>query len=188
MGASYTIATAISATVVGFGYWWWRQGLAFFDLPGHWLLVEHSLGVGMFIAIALSQLIFLVTDDEHTSIPLVIYFLLVNPSLLLIGTWAAWKIADSALWRLLFLLQAFQTIAVYALAMFVPRPQLIIQSMPILAFVVQISAAVGDRLARRRRDWPHWLGVFLHLGVYSAVIGQQIWNLFNIHFALNLNG
>src|SRR5690348_4127435 len=42
-GAVFTITIAIDVTLVMLGFAWRRRGYAFFDMPGHWLLLTHSL-------------------------------------------------------------------------------------------------------------------------------------------------
>jgi hypothetical protein len=39
-GILYSILAAVAVTIVGYGIAWRRQGIHFFDQPGHWLMVE----------------------------------------------------------------------------------------------------------------------------------------------------
>jgi hypothetical protein len=43
-GTLHTLLSAAALTILGYGIAWYRRGMRFFDQPGHWLLVDISLG------------------------------------------------------------------------------------------------------------------------------------------------
>jgi hypothetical protein len=95
-----------------------------------------------------------------------------------LNLWAVWKIADSLAWRLLFVWMTCQMPLFFVLSILGMNTLAIltIRLSPWAGFILLSMAAVGDRRARRPRDWPHWLGVFLQFGMNLAMIGKQLWS------------
>ena len=160
-GAMYTISTAISVTLVMFGFVWRRRGYAFFNLPGHWMLLMHTTGIGFFLALAIAM-------DAGNSLapaPLIVYSFGVQLVLFGLNLFAAWKISDSLDWRAYFLVQAFMLVLGFFFRFLLIQYEALYLAfyMPLLFLLI---AAIGDRVRRRVRDWPHWVGVALPFAVF----------------------
>jgi hypothetical protein len=160
-GAMYTISTAISLTLVAFGFAWRRRGYAFFSLPGHWMLLAHATGIVFFLALAIAAF----TDNTLGTAALVVYSLGIQLVLFGLNLFAAWKISDSLGWRLYFLTHSFMLVLGFLLRFLLIRYEALYLTfyLPLLFLLI---AAIGDRLRRRVRDWPHWVGVALPFGVF----------------------
>jgi hypothetical protein len=164
-GAMYTIATAISVTLVMFGFAWRRRGYAFFSLPGHWMLLMHTTGLGFLLALAITILL----GNGHAAAPMIVYSLGVQLILFGLNLFAAWKISDSLGWRVYFLVHSFVLVSGFFLRFAIIRYQAmyLVFYMPLLFLLI---AAIGDWVRRRVRDWPHWVGVALPFAVFVASI------------------
>jgi hypothetical protein len=167
-GVIYTIVTGLSVTLVAFGFWWRHKGQMFFHLPGHWLLLEQSLGVCVFAAAAMSVAVRMVGGDAFYELPMLAYVILANIANIVLSFWAAWKIADSLSWRLWFVGYGCQVPAIFIQAMLGGPLTYLIAAIPAGLFLLLMVAAISDWAAHRTRDWPHWLGVVLQLILFSA--------------------
>jgi hypothetical protein len=160
-GAMYTVSTATSVTLVMFGFAWRRRGYAFFSLPGHWMLLMHTTGIGFILAVAIAVF----AGDNLASAPLIVYSVGVQLILFGLNLFAAWKISDSLGWRAYFLVQSFMLVSSFFFRFLLVRHEalyLVFYS-PLLFLLI---AAIGDRVRRRVRDWPHWVGVALPFAVF----------------------
>jgi hypothetical protein len=160
-GAMYTISTAISLTLVAFGFAWRRRGYAFFSLPGHWILLAETTGIGFFLALAIAIL----ASDTLATAPLIVYSLGIQLVLFGLNLLAAWKISDSLGWRVYFLGQSLMLVLGFLFRFLLIRYDVLYLAfyMPLLFLLI---AAIGDRARRRVRDWPHWVGVALPFAVF----------------------
>jgi hypothetical protein len=172
-GVVYTIATAVATTLVLFGFYWRFEGRTFFDQPGHWLLVERSLSVGTFLLAGLVAAIDWTT--EHALLGA--WSLAMSFALCAVSLWAAIRVADTWLWRIVFVFGGVMALGRPYLPMLVGISWMLtaVGVDAIVAIVILMSAAVGDRLARRPRDWPHWVGVLLRLFLTATALMQYLW-------------
>jgi hypothetical protein len=176
-GITMAITAGLAATIVGFGFAWRRSGYSFFDQPGNWLLLSHSLTIGFFMmaaAICAFQL-----PDSHiaTSIPFgAFYFLLIVLGIAL-NLWAAWRIADSIPWKFIFLVDGLTVICLFGVIWlgFRGLVPIVIWGAPIAVLLLLLLASWADRRDHVRRDWPHWLGVCLRSIPILQTLGQPIW-------------
>jgi hypothetical protein len=174
LGFIGTIVVAVAATIVGFGFVWRLEGRSFFDLPGHWLLLQRALSVATFLVAGLAEAI------HHTS-EYALVGLWSGVQMLatcVISLWVAIRVADTWLWRLYFLLSASTIVLMPLTARFVGPSWLMLVWMIISIILAGMlfSAGAGDLIAGRRRDWPHWLGVALTLGVVTTSVAQNAWH------------
>jgi hypothetical protein len=164
-GAMYAISTAISVTLVMFGFAWRRRGYAFFSLPGHWLLLMQAAGISFILALAIAVF----AGNGLAAAPLVVYSLGIQLVLFGLNLFAAWKISDSLGWRMYFLTQSFMFVLgfLFRFLLFRYESLYFVFYAPLLLLLI---AAIGDRVKRRARDWPHWVGVALPFAVFIASI------------------
>jgi hypothetical protein len=174
-GVLYTIVTALSATLVAFGFWWRHKGQTFFHLPGHWLLLVQSLGVSVFAAAAMSVAIRMAGGgDAYYRVPFLAYMILATIAKIVLSFWAAWKIADSFSWRLWFVGYGCQMPAIVIQGKLGGAFLYFVAAMPAGLFLLLIVAAISDWAAHRTRDWPHWLGVVLQLILFCAWFARAV--------------
>jgi hypothetical protein len=166
-GAMFTISTAVSLTLVMFGFAWRRRGYASFSLPGHWMLLMRTTGIGFFLALAIA----ISAGNSLAPAPLIVYSWGIQLVLFGLNLFAAWKIADSLGWRLYFLGQSCVLVLVFLLRFLLVRYELLHLAyyLPLLFLLI---AAIGDRVRRRVRDWPHWVGVGLPFAVFVTSVTQ----------------
>jgi hypothetical protein len=167
-GVVYTIVTGLALTLVLYGAAWRREGRAFFDLPGHWLLVQQALAALVFIAFAVGNVLSGFTADRPMMWVMPFYFLFMNVFMICVCLYAAKKIADTLAWRLLFVADALRIVAALVIPIMIQFTSMrqftfVLGAMELVTFAILIIAAVGDRRAGRQRDWPHWVGVWLRL-------------------------
>jgi len=176
-GIFTTISTGLAATLVGYGFAWRSSGRRFFHQPGHWLLLELAMMVGMFVLAALDAVVRMAGGGNASVwLPATLFFLLLQLMFVAICLLAAWKAADTFAWRLLFLFEA-------AFILFtVLWPVLIginyyfsgYYIVSVAIFFVMIWAALSDWRSRRQRDWPPWVGVVLRLGNHLVMLGEWL--------------
>ena len=170
LGFIGTIAVAVATTIVGFGFVWRLEGRSFFDLPGHWLLLQRALSVATFLVAGVAEAI------HHTSEYALVGLWFGAQTLFACGIslWVAIRVADTWLWRFYFLLSA-STIVVWPLSARLVGPSSLTAVWMTISMILAgllFSAAAWDFIAGRRRDWPHWLGVALTLGVIGTSLAQ----------------
>ena len=181
MGVVVAISTGLAVTVVAFGIYWHRAGFRFFHQPGHWLLLEQALLVGLFVMAGVGGLLQLAPGDALNEVLMgvnIVYGFLLQLVSFCLSLWAARKIADSRWWRAVFLIDAGTWAAVWfsqlvGLAMF---SLVVLQLAPMASVVAVAVAAWQDRRLRRPRDWAHWLGATLRLAGYGAFLIPIIWD------------
>jgi hypothetical protein len=176
IGVVYTNATAIALTLVVFGAWWRFDGRAFFDLPGHWLLVKQSLFVGIFIAIAATGSLRVLGLDDLENVPMYAFIVFANVGVIGVSIWVAWKVADSMAWRLWFILYGLEMPANWLFAILGQLSQTHIRLMPVILLILLVLAAIGDKAASRVRDWPHWLAVGMQAVLLASAIVNWLWS------------
>ena len=173
MGVVVAISTGLAVTVVAFGVHWLRAGFRFFDQPGHWLLLEQSFLVGLFVMAGVSGLLHLAPGDTLNDVLMgvnIVYGSLLQLVSFCLSLWAAQKIADSRWWRAVFLIDAGTWAAVW-IAQLVGSTLfsiVVFQFGPMVSVVAVAVAAWQDLRLRRPRDWAHWLGATLRIGSYTA--------------------
>jgi hypothetical protein len=178
MGVTYCIATALALTTLGFALYWRRAGSAFFHQPGHWLLVEQALGVWIF-PVALLGLVGPSSTPNPTYTPLVgLFFVGLNLAVGGINFWAAWRVADTRSWKVLFALAGAIVAGSFVWRIFFRRSPYLLALVSlitaVLLFIALLAAVIGDR-SHRARDWPHWLGVFIRIaGLLVAIVPQFV--------------
>ena len=180
MGVMYAVSSSLALTALGLGLYWRRRGIAFFHQPGHWLLISHAFGVWVVVLAA----VFLVMRPAGQSALAAdffgLFFLALNLAMTCIDLIAAWRVGDTRWWRLLFIFKGLMVIGVFALSMLVfslgslQMFALAHVGVQLFLFFLLVGAATNDRRARRKRDWPHWLGVFLSLAVYTVALVPQL--------------
>lgn len=188
-----SIPAAVAIATIALGLHWRRNGAAFFDEVGHWLLV--ALSVGM-LSELFSSAIKAWTIDTSTiwlsythmiSVGLEILFQTILFAIL------ALSIADNAPWRrfcyagvLFYSLSILNYgISTYRLYFFVKGYAELQKAWLVVAFciwifwLVQCALAVcEDRITQRTRHWSHWCGLF---GWLLTTLGQVA---FSIYFYL----
>jgi len=176
MGVVYTISTGLAVTVVLFGVAWRRQGRAFFDQPGHWLLLDQSLKIGVFLFAAVVVMLRMTAGAELFSM-IGLWFSVIHLLSIALNFWAAFRVADSRLWRATFLLGGCMSLAMFVIPWLggVTVMMIFIVAGNVAVTLLLISAAMADRRAGRERDWAHWLGVALELCVIGAWLAQSVW-------------
>jgi hypothetical protein len=176
-GIAYTLATAIACSFVLIGCWWRHKGVPFFHQPGHWLLVSQSVALGSFLFAAVAAL-FWSRDTALFPYPLWMFWFVATHLLAAgINFWAAFRVADSLGWRLLFVISGAM-----ALVMAI-TPLVYLHSLYLYIYwlggmattILLVGAAITDRRTRRRRDWPHWTAVALQLTLSIVAIAQLGW-------------
>jgi hypothetical protein len=177
-GIVLTITTGIATTLVIYGIIWRQGGLMFFNQPGHWLLVQQALTLGIFVLAAIGGGVRLAGGNGSLMMPLAIYFIGMQLSWIGICFWAARRITDSRFWRYLFIVDGFILASAFGWQLFgqYTFSSLIIAIGPYATFLLLLLAITGDRRAGRSRDWPHWLGVLLRMSGYAVMLGQVLWS------------
>ncbi len=163
LGIYYVLATSIAVTLVMLGIRWRYEGRSFFDQPGHGLLVLQSSAVGTFVSAVIGLG------------PMTVYMFLSYPFVFGVCVYFVLKVADSSFWKLYFIIYGLQGPAMLLLGISLRRElDLLILFIPLSLLGSLVTATIGDRLKGRKRDWPHWIGVVLKLGIYSFEATRQV--------------
>jgi hypothetical protein len=173
----YMFCIAVAATAVAYGVIWRRQGIPFFNQPGHWLLFEIGvLGVLSFVP---SVFIFRLVQSEGNSYSFSAYQAYQIASFAFVATqvvvniYIAWKKCREKRWRAVFLVKA------------VPAVSQIVRPIPIGAIVVMtalVFAVIGDRRSGAERDVSHWCGVWLEFATCVLGIGSSALAALHMHY------
>jgi hypothetical protein len=180
-GLMYAISTPLAVTAVGFGLYWKLRGIRFFHQPGHWLLVTQAFEVWIILLAALALINRSAAEGILLGRFVGLFFFVLDLAVIAIDLWAAWRVADTSWWRLMFVFKALMILDMFAI-------QFVLRTSPhlyayanlatdMLVFALLVSAACADRLSRRQRDWPHWFGVFTSVAVYAVAILPQLFAL-----------
>jgi hypothetical protein len=174
-GIVFVIASGIALTLVGFGFAWLREGLAFFNQPGHWLLLL-SLD-----SIAHYSLNFLDVIIPRTDPPSGMSWLYSIGSSVIFLTClvcvfvAAWIGFQSRWWRAYFLTQGLLQFALPAFALWSPSRETLWAIQDTLLLSVLTAAAFADLRAGRRRDWVNWTGVAITAFSLAKGAAVSLW-------------
>lgn len=183
--ACLQVLSAIGLTLTGFSIYWWRKGYASFSQPGQMLLLHYAVSFVLQLA-SMAFVVAMFGIDGHPRDTQVIWlyslvlglgslvFTVLVP--IVFYAWCAWKIADSAAWRVLFALCAltsllsstFFMIAAQFVVRFQPSNMQMFFAIPYLArggilLPLGVIAAMSDLSAKRPRSWTHWAGLALWL-------------------------
>jgi hypothetical protein len=171
----YTLTTSLAITLVLYGIWWRLEGRAFFDQPGHWLLVERSLAI---MTIVLASVVALGDWAEHVLISM--WTLIMSLILSGVNLWAAFRVADTWWWRFVFLFGSVMVVVMPWLPGFVAVTTIpaVMVGNSAIAVILLLSAAAADQVASRPRDWPHWVGVFLRVAISIGGLLLNAWWFF----------
>jgi hypothetical protein len=172
-GISYVLLISVAVTSVAYGIAWQRQGLVFFDQPGHWLLVE--IGITgllslvptivyrwMFSSVNSSDLDFPMTSAILVGVySLVMLFLLPLALNIYIGI----KKCRERRWKVVFFIKSVANLLFGIGTIAIPVSVLI--------------AARIDRRERVPRDVGHWCGVWLQLAYSVLQIAVAVVSILN---------
>jgi hypothetical protein len=158
-GIAFVVLSGVALTLVGFGFAWHREGLAFFNQPGHWLLLLYLEPIAHF---ALSFLDVIIPRTDPPSGMSWLYSIgssVITLACLVCVFVAAWKGFQSRWWRAYFLMQGLLQFALPAVALWSQSRETLWAIQNTLLLSVLTAAAFADWRAGRRRDWVNWTGV-----------------------------
>jgi hypothetical protein len=173
----HMLLVAVAVTAVGYGIAWRRKGIAFFDQPGHWLLVEVAMaglagvvpGIAMRWSMGTPQPVDFQNVDQSTWIILcfiwgftVVFMVLVPVAL---NIYVGLKKCRELRWSLLFYFKAMARF-------FMGFGDLLV--LPFTLFV-----AGRDYREGIPRDGGHWCGVFVQCALSAVTIGGIFLSLVN---------
>jgi hypothetical protein len=173
----HMLFVAVAVTAVGYGIAWRRKGLAFFNQPGHWLLVEIAVaglagvvpGIAMRWLMKTPQQVDFQNIDQNTWIYLcfvwgftAVFMVLVPMAL---NIYVGLKKCRELRWSVLFYLKV-------AARFFMGFGDMLL--LPATLYV-----AWRDHQEQVPRDGGHWCGVFVQCGLSAVTIGGIFLSLFN---------
>jgi hypothetical protein len=172
----YVLIVSVAVTAVAYGIYWQRTGQAFFDQPGHWLLVEIAV-VGLFGMVPtiftrwiFNEVNFGKFDDDFPMVAMMFFglyslvFVFVVP--LILNIYFGWKRCREWHWTWVFYGKAA------AKVMFG------IGDLVVLALLG--NAVRRDRRDRIPRDSSHWCGVIVQCAVSLLQISLAIISMVNM--------
>jgi hypothetical protein len=152
-------SSAVAITALGYGVARFRRGLAFFDQPGHWMLVEISLVAVLTLPTLLANRLFDFTapmkfGDLAMTVALAMglySFLFLVAGRVALNVYLTVAKCRESWWRNVFIAKAAEpfTFGLGAIAI----------------IVLAVLAIRKDRELELRRDGLHWCGVYVQLAV-----------------------
>jgi hypothetical protein len=168
---------AVAVTTVAYGIAWRRKGLAFFDQPGHWLLVEIAV-TGLFStvpAIATRWFFQSLNPNDLSTFPMTYMWLINGYSLIFIvlvpfvlNIYLGVRKCHELRWSLVFYFKA--------------AARVLMGMGDLLVLPSTLNAAWRDRREQVPRDGGHWCGVFVQCGVSCMMIGFMLLTLTNMYY------
>jgi hypothetical protein len=163
----YVFVIAAATTAMVYGVVWRRQGISFFDQPGHWLLVEiGALGILSMVPTVLAWRLFLSDDDTFSWTAFQFFWissLVVMAGNLGVNTYSAWKKCREWRWKAVFLLMAVSSLSHVVQAF---------SACSILVMMALLAAVFRDRRNQVFRDSAHWCGVNLEFLSSTLALGS----------------
>jgi hypothetical protein len=179
-GVMYMLLLSVAVTAVAYGIVWQRQGLVFFDQPGHWLLVEIGV-VGLlglvpsvvFRLLFSSPINFSGTDFPMSAmIAMSLYSLVMLFAVpLALNIYIGVKKCRETRWSLVFYIKA--------------AGKLLIGLGSIVEIIMLLMAANRDRREQVPRDAGHWCGVWLQLACSGLQVGIAVFSVFNMYYMMS---
>jgi hypothetical protein len=173
----YAFVLAAAATAVAYGVMWNRRSAAFFDQPGHWLLVEIGV-MGVLGLISYALIWQLIAEDGVFSSAgfqiFQIYSVIIVVVDLALNIYIAWKICGERRWKAVFVIKGFAQLA---------RSFRLVPIGSVLVGTSLVIAVVRDRRLGITRDAGHWLGVALLFAAIVLNLGSAGITALYMHFA-----
>lgn len=179
-GVIFTLLLSVAVTAIAYGIVWQRQGLAFFDQPGHWLLVE--IGVvgllGLVPSLVFRLLFSSAMDPTDSDFPMLammatgVYSLVMLFALpLALNIYIGVKKCRETRWSLVFYIKA--------------AGKLLLGLGSIAEIIMLLIAANRDRREQVPRDAGHWCGVWLQLAYSGLQAGIAAFSVFNMYYVMS---
>jgi hypothetical protein len=180
-GVVYTILASVAITIVLYGIAWRRQGILFFNEPGHWLLVAIAASqLVILIAMLVAQILALfLAYDVLPMLPAMLFWLLHSVPLLVLNLYIGRKKCSENHWSRVFYSKAAAAMvpAIGDLLVLLFLDRAIRAEKPRRTSLQRwnkrrgrVSPIVADYRPRRSRDAAHWCGVV----VQFALAGLQL--------------
>jgi hypothetical protein len=175
----YSLCLAAAVTAIAYAIFWQRQGVSFFDQPGHWLLLEIAVTGLLWVAVYGILWRVLQSEDGTYYSSWAAYELLWLSVLSLtvanfaLNIYIAWKKCREWRWKSVFILKSFSFIAQF------------FQPLPLGAIAVTAATLIALNRDRRQhvvRDAAHWCGVGLELATCALAFGSAAVNWFYMNF------
>jgi hypothetical protein len=186
MSVGFGVLTSIGATLAMFSIYWQIEGFAGLVQPGQWLLVKFAFSAVQSMLAAALLMAWPINEVQFWYMIISGVGALVT---LLIDGWCAWRVADTVLWRALFLVMVLATLLSSGLMFQLTssfsdiKIQTVIFASHIgssaLVLLIECSAVLSDLRSERHRFWNHWVGVGLSmLAQFVAITGTVAFMLY----------
>lgn len=153
-----TMLVGIGLTITLLAISWRRAGLAYFDQPGHVILLSYAVSTVYYLAAVLTYLS--LDLYYHDRVAWMIFALLI-PVHAIIDGYGARRVADTTLWKTYFWLGVVVSLLSWSA---VSRWWIVMVGM----LGLFLACVVGDLRGRRQRHWTHWLGCLLPLADHAT--------------------
>ena len=172
-GVVHCLQVSIAVTTFGYLLAWRAQGRLRLDQPGHWLLIHGVLNVGVYV---LGVAMILSPNGDFVFFVYSVYSISLLAVNLAVYAYAAWKVADTRGWRLFFVAEVAIGLffAVVTFAAIDPEGSWITSLVTPTMLLLLAAAVIGDRRSKRRRDWPHWVGVGSMVVSFVSYFAMQL--------------
>jgi hypothetical protein len=169
LGTAHTLLSAIALTAFGYGIAWHRRGMRFFDQPGHWLLVDVSIGALLYVVpsiafrfgAAMSMVFFNYAFMAITLIAITI-------ARILFEVYLGMKKCRERRWKSVFYIKAVANLIFGLGSLFI-----------LLAIIYALRV---DRKSQTVRDQGHWCGVWLELALVGLSLVTSALMICNFFF------
>lgn len=151
-----TMLVGVGLTITLLGISWRRAGLAYFDQPGHVILLSYAVSTVYYLAAVFT---YLSLDIHYHYMVAWMIFALLIPVHAIIDGYGARRVADTTLWKTYFWLGMVVSLLSWSA---VSRWWIVMVGM----LGLLLLCVVGDLRTRRQRHWTHWLGCMLPVANY----------------------
>jgi hypothetical protein len=173
-GVLYVLLISVALTAIAYGIAWQRQGIVFFDQPGHWLMVEIGItGLFALVPSMIYRWMFSTMDPSSLNFPMTNAILIGFYSLatlvvvpLALNLYIGIKKCRERRWKVVFFMKSFANLLLGIGAIVIP--------------ITVLIAANIDRRERTLRDVGHWCGVWLQLTLNLLQVGVAVVSVMNV--------
>lgn len=166
LGTAHTLLSAVALTALGYGIAWHRRGMRFFDQPGHWLLVDISIGALLYMAPSIA-----IRSGAAINMVFIGYAFLATIFVrMLFDIYLGSKKCRERRWKSVFYVKAIANL-IFGLG-------------SLLVLLAIFYALRVDRKSQIVRDQTHWFGVWLQLAYSGLALVSSALTIYNFFFSI----
>jgi hypothetical protein len=165
LATAHTLLSAVALTALGYGIAWYHRGMRFFDQPGHWLLVDISIGALLYVVPSIAFRSGVAIGMAYIGL----LFLAIVLVKMLFEIYLGMKKCRERRWKSVFYVKAIANL-IFGLGSF-------------FELLAMIYALRVDRKSQSVRDQGHWCGVWLQLGLIGLSLISIALMIYNFYFS-----